>query len=58
MHIDKDKNVGGDFGDAAADRIDGSAGKQLKVTKFKVLVAVINRKKSHLLKKTVAIKLS
>lgn len=37
--------------------VDKSAIKQLKINKSKVLVAVINRKRSYLKKKTAAIKL-
>ena len=49
--IDKDKDVGGSSSSVATDGVSGSARKQLKVSKFKVLMAVINRKKSHLPKK-------
>lgn len=56
--IDKDKDIDSNFGSTATDRISGSVEKQLKISKFKILVTIINRKKSHLLKKTAIIKLT
>lgn len=56
--IDKNEDVGNGFAIAVAGGVGGSVEKQLKVSKSKILVAIINCKKSHLPKKTMAIKLS
>lgn len=56
--IDKDKNVSDGSGDTAADKVDRNIRKQLKVSKSKVFMAIINHKKSHLLKEILATKFS
>lgn len=58
MGIDEDENVDGGFDDAAARKIGRNVWKQLKVSKSKVLMAVINCKRSHLPKNTLVTKLS
>lgn len=51
MGIDEDKDVADEFGNVVANWMVGNVGKQLKVSKSKVFMAVINHKKSHLPKK-------
>lgn len=55
--IDEDEDVDNGFGSTAAGGVGESIGKQLKVGKFKILVAVIHCKRSYLPKKTTATKL-
>ena len=57
MSVDKDKDVSNGFGNAVVDAIDRNTGKQLKVSKFKILVAIIHCKKSYLSKTTLVTKL-
>lgn len=57
MGIDEDEDVGGGFDSVIASGKGKSAGKQLKLCKSKVLVAIIKCKKYYLLKKTASIKL-
>lgn len=56
LGIDEDKDVADEFGNVVANWMVGNVGKQLKVTKSKVFMAVINHKKSHLPKKIPTIK--
>ena len=57
-NIDENKDVGGSSNTVIACEIGGNKEKQLKLNKLKILVTVIRCKRSHLLKKTLAIKLS
>lgn len=56
--VNEDEDVGHGFNRAVVDGVDEKAIKQLKLSKFKILVAIINCKKFHLPKKTVVTKLS
>lgn len=56
--VDKDEDVGNSFFNVAADKIGVNAEKQLKISKSKLFVIIINRKRSHLLKKILTTKLS
>lgn len=56
MGVDKSENIDSSSGDVAADGVSESAEKQLKVSKSQILVTVINHKRPHLLKKTIATK--
>ena len=55
--INKDEDIGNGFGGASTGKVSESATKQLKVSKSKILVAIINCKRSYLPKKTMATKL-
>lgn len=49
--INKDENIDGSFSDAGAGKVDESLRKQLKVSKFNILVAVIHYQRSYFQKK-------
>lgn len=54
--VDKNKDIDSSFGNVATDEVGKNAGKRLKISKFKVIIAIINSKKFYLLKKTMVTK--
>lgn len=52
--INKIKKISDRFGNAIADRVNKNVEKQLKISKFKVFIVIINYKKYHLSKKILA----
>lgn len=56
-NINKEKNINNKYSNVAISKIGENIKKQLKVSKFKVFIVVINCKKSHLLKKILFTKL-